>query len=501
MKDRPNILLLMSDQHNANCLGVNGNSVVRTPNLDALATRGVNFARAYCNNPICGPSRLCLHSGQYVHTHGHFGNSLFEYPERNPNTLGAQLRRYGYQTALIGKGHMIGQWNEEAFEHIRYCDLCDARHTDPTTCHYFAYLVENGLAELYEDGSPGPELAHTLDGSGPARLPYEHSLEHWTGNETLAFLESRDRRRPFFCDMSFERPHAPIAPAKEHWDRYDPDDIILPDSAIDYLERDFAGKPQFMQQRLAGGCEYPLATKDVARLKRCIASYYTLITAIDEEIGRVLDYLESIGDLANTIVVYLVDHGDFAGEHGLFHKNLGIYESIHRVPLIISWPGGPQGKQVSSLVELVDVMPTLLELADVPRPGQVDGESLLPVMNGESSGKNEAICEWDDLVIDSRTYAIRTDRYRLVYYNREVGGELYDHTNDPGEIDNLWGNAEYREVQTELMARLLERVGQFQAKTDFAHDRELARRERLTPTALLQKRRRNWRQIAPFYSD
>ncbi len=501
MSDRPNILLVMSDQHNANCLGINGNPVVRTPNLDAVAHQGVNFTRAYCNNPICGPSRLCLHSGTYVHTHRHFGNNLFEFPEHNPDTLGAQLRRYGYQTALIGKGHMVGQWNDEAFEYIRYCDLCDADRRDPTTCHYFAYLVDQGLGHLYEDGAPGPEQAYTTDGSGPSQLPYEHSLEHWTGSETLAFLKDRDRRRPFFAHMSFERPHAPTTPAREHWDRYDPDDVILPDSAIDYLERDFVGKPQFMQELLAGDCGDPLATKDIARLKRCIASYYTLITAIDEEIGRVVDYLDSADELDNTIVVYTVDHGDFAGEHGLFNKNMGIYESIHHVPLIMTWPGGPQGQEVSGLVESIDIMPTLLELADVPTPESVEGTSLLPAADREGSGKNEVICEWDNFVIDSRTYAIRTNRYRLVYYNREIGGELYDHASDSGEIDNLWGNPDYADVQMELMARLLERVGQFQAKTDFAHDRELARRDRLTPTVLVHKRQRNWRDIEPFYSD
>ena len=501
MNHRPNILLLMSDQHNANCLGVNGNPVVRTLNLDALAARGANFTSAYCNNPICAPSRLCLHTGQYVHTHRHFGNNIFEFDDRNPNTLGAQLRRYGYQTAIIGKGHMIRQWDEEAFEHRRYCDLCDADHNDPTTNHYFAYLCEHGLAHLYEEGSPGPELAHTQDGSGPARLPYEHSIEHWTGDETLQFLRNRDQRRSFFCHMSFERPHAPIAPAPEHWDRYNPDDIILPDSACDYIERDFVGKPQFMRELLSGGYSYPLATKDTARLKRCIASYYTLITAIDEEIGRVLDYLASTDELDDTIVVYLADDGDFAGEHGLFHKNLGIYESIHRVPLIMSWPGGPAGRRISGLVESIDIFPTLCELAEVPVPETVEGSSFLPVVEGESDGKPEAIAEWDDFVTGSRTYALRTPRYRLVYYNRTIGGELYDHDSDPGEIENVWDNPDYTQVRSQLVERLLERGGQFQVKTDFASDQEIRRRQRLSPTGLIHKRQRNWRDIEPFYAD
>jgi choline-sulfatase/uncharacterized sulfatase len=127
--------------------------------------------------------------------------------------------------------------------------------------------------------------------------------------------------------MSFQRPHAPIAPAKEHFDMYDPQDIVLPDNAFDFLENRFAGKPKFIQEKVAKS-SYPLADPNPDRLKRVIASYYALITVIDMEIGRVLDKLQEMGELDNTVIVYVADHGDFAGEHGLFHKNLGIYDSI-----------------------------------------------------------------------------------------------------------------------------------------------------------------------------
>ena len=126
MNSRPNVLFLMSDQHNAGSLGCAGHSTVRTPNLDRIAASGVRFTRAYCNNPICAPSRVSFATGQYPHTHGILGNNNFELDDRNPDTLAAVFRRRGYQTAIIGKAHMVKRWDAEAYEHIRYCDLCDA---------------------------------------------------------------------------------------------------------------------------------------------------------------------------------------------------------------------------------------------------------------------------------------------------------------------------------------------------------------------------------------
>ncbi|MDE2724996.1 MAG: sulfatase-like hydrolase/transferase [Gemmatimonadota bacterium] len=301
MARRPNVLWLMSDQHNANCTGFAAHPNVRTPNMDRIADEGVVFTRAFCNNPICSPSRICFMTGQYCHTHRMFGNDHSEIPEANPNTLACQFRRYGYQTAVIGKAHMVRRWDEDGFERIRYTDLCDATHLDPTETHYFKYLEDLGLSDFYEEGSARPGQQYTMDGSAPAKLPYQHSIEHYTGNESLAFLKERDDERPFFLHMSFQRPHAPIAPAAEHFDMYNPDEMVLPDSAVDYFERRFAGKPEFMQKRLADGCGYPLADPNSDRLKRCLASYYALITAIDSEIGRVLDYLDEVGEFERGI--------------------------------------------------------------------------------------------------------------------------------------------------------------------------------------------------------
>ncbi|MBI4977393.1 MAG: sulfatase-like hydrolase/transferase [Spirochaetes bacterium] len=228
-------------------------------------------------------------------------------------------------------------------------------------------------------------MEYTLDGSGPTKHPYEHSIERYTGNETLRFLDERDTERPFFIHMSFQRPHAPIAPSKAHFGLYDPKRLTLPEGSSDLFRNGFAGKPRFMIEHIERHGTYPLA-KDETALRRCLASYYALITAIDGEIGRVLDHLTESGDIENTIIFYTADHGDFAGEHGLFHKNFGIYESIHRIPFLLSRPGGPRGGRFDGLVESVDLYPTLCELAGIPLPAGRDGTPLSALMAHHGKG-------------------------------------------------------------------------------------------------------------------
>jgi choline-sulfatase/uncharacterized sulfatase len=489
----------MSDQHNANCMGYRNHPNVRTPNLDKLAARGIDFPRAFANNPVCSPSRLCYMTGQYMHTHRMFGNDHSEFSGAFPDHMAIQFRRHGYQTGLFGKAHLTRALVDEGFERYRYTDMADAERGDPTTCHYFKYLDDLGLADYYEEGTPKPGQQYTMDGSQPAKLPYEHSIEHYTGEETIRFLQERDDTRPFFVQMSFQRPHAPIAPAVEHFDLYDPADIVLPDSAVDFLEHGFPGRPEFMDRKIRGGMNYPLADRNPERLKRVLASYYALITVIDQEIGRVMQTLEEIGEADNTIVIYCADHGDFAGEHGLFHKNFGIYDSIHRIPFLLHWPDGPQGAVCDSFVETVDLYPTLCELCRVPLPNGRDGVSLVPAAMGQAGGKEQAYCEWEWL--DKKVAAIRTRDYRLVYYNGEIVGELYDHRSDPYEMRNVWGEPEYRETRLALTERLLNFVLNYQVRTSKKDDEMSNTRDRYSPVKLLHKRGKYWSRLKRAYEE
>lgn len=491
MARRPNVLFLMSDQHNAESMGCAGHGTVRTPALDRIASRGVRFTSAFCNNPICAPSRISFATGQYPHTHRLLGNNNFELDDRNPDTLAASFRRHGYQTALIGKAHMIRAWDREGFEHIRYCDLCDADRADPTSNHYFKYLVDLGLGDSYEDGSLPRDSEAVRKKCAAAKLPYEHSVEHWTGQETLAFLEQRDPSRPFFVHMTFERPHPHWTPAAEHVGMYDPDAIELGPDAADWWEHRWQGRPEFIM-RTAADRMHGFSERD---LKKALACHFALVTVIDMEIGRVLDRLERDGELANTIVVYTADHGDFAGDHGICDKNMGIYESIHRIPFLLMSPGGRAGCTCGAIIESVDLFPTLCELADVPCPACVDGRSIVAEAQGHGAGKPFAVCEWDYPAPQRRVNAIRTSRHRLVYYSHPQGGELYDHAVDPYEMTNLWDRTEYRETRLELLELLFDQVNQYQRKSDFDSDAEQARRDRYLPTRLLHKGCRKWSEI------
>ncbi len=491
MPDRPNVLWLMADQHNAGSLGAAGHPLVRTPNLDRLAESGVRFTRAYCNNPICSPSRISFAAGQYVHTHGFIGNDNFEHPSRNPDTLAAVFRRNGWQTALIGKAHMIREWDREAYEHIRYCDLCDADRLNPLSNHYFRYLVELGLGDMYEDGALPPDHPVIRNRCGTAQLPYEHSIEHWTGEETLAFLERRDSARPFFLHMSFERPHPHWAPAAEYADMYDPRRIQLGPDAADWWEKRWAGRPEFIRRIV----QNRFGRFSLDEVRTMLARHFALISVIDMEIGRVLTWLENHGELERTIIVYTADHGDFAGDHGICDKNLGIYESIHRIPFILTYPGAPRGETRDSIIEAIDLFPTLCELAGLSVPGSVEGRSILPEAEGRGPGKPFALCEWDFPAPQQRVNALRTPRWRLVYYSHQAGGELYDHQNDPYEMTNLWSAPQYREVRLALLEQLFDQVKRYRCRTDFEHDRREAARTRLAPTRLIHKECRKWSEF------
>ncbi|MFH1928293.1 MAG: sulfatase-like hydrolase/transferase [Chloroflexota bacterium] len=499
MNRRPNVLWLISDQHNANCTGYAGHPNVKTPNLDRIASGGVTFTSAFANCPMCSPSRISFMTGQYVHTHRMFSNANSEYPTPNPDMLPALFRRYGYQTALVGKSHMVRRWDADGFEVIRYCDLNDALRGDPFTCHYFRYLDDRGLADYYEGGSGGMSKKGQesfVDGATPSVLPYEHSVEHWTGNETLEFLRSRDTSRPFFVTMSFERPHAPILPAPEFFNMYDPEEVVLPDSAFDYLESGYAWWPEFMRQELSKSEGYrQTAILDLKWIRRRMASYYALITTIDLEIGRVLDKLNEMGELENTIILYHSDHGDFAAEHGLVDKGLGMYESIHRVPFLLSWPGGPEDAVCDEIVELVDCYTTLCALCDVPEPEGREGIDLVPVAMGEKPGKEAAFCELGPST--SKSSAIRTRDLRLVYYSGMNEGELYDHRTDPGETKNLWNDPAYTETRLHLLERLMSFSLQYSVESGGKDELPKFQQWKYSPTELL--RWRYWSVLKEAY--
>jgi choline-sulfatase/uncharacterized sulfatase len=503
MKRHPNILWLMSDQHNANCLGIAGHPDVKTPHLDRIARGGIRFTRGYCNNPICAPSRSSFLSGQYVRTHGISGNFVREARCEAPN-LARLFRGNGYETAFVGKAHLPSQWVRDGFEYIRFSDLCDAESNNPASCHYFSDLIKAGLADQYDQGFCPPGHPGYGNRAFVSELPEEFSLEAWTGREAVRFLQQRNSGQPFFLQVSFQRPHDPFSPPANRADDYDAAALSLPDNACDYLSRDFAGKPIFQQEYIRGekGLGYPFLAHDSTELKRQMAAHFTLITMVDEAIGDVLKEIEAQGELDNTIIAYVADHGDFAGEHGLTQKNLGIYESIHRIPFILAGPGVPVGLIRDTLIESVDFYPTLAALAGLKCEPEVDGTSRVQEMKTGEGRLSFAVCEWDFAGPQTRVHALRDERYRFVYYDEAPeDGELYDHQNDPGELNNLFRSATHQGVCALFITRLESyRAGARRVHGWLEDTRDMTATQK-GPTALIHRFGEKWSGICPLFFD
>lgn len=448
---RPNILLITDDQHNARNLGCYGDAMVKTPNLDRLAARGMRFTRAYSQSMICAPSRVSMLTGQYVHSHGYYGNNGPH--AQRPVWLTAYLRRFGYQTAMMGKAHYGYAKVAQEFDFFRLCDRIDTPPNDPLQNDYFRMLVEKGRAE-----DDDRILSHRKGNNVPFQslLPKELSLEWWTADMAIEFLRKRDWSKPFFAFVSFERPHAPITPPAPYATMYNPSSVPLPPSVSDT----FLGKPA-EQLAAAKRSGYPYHPADHSKLQEIMAMYFSLITSIDDNVGRILEELDRQGLSENTLVFFTADHGDFSGEHGFFHKNLGMYEAIHHIPFMVAGPGIAPGQARDELVEQVDIFPTACEFAGLPLPDSVQGLSLLQLRNPDSRWpRTAAFGEMEN------RKCVRTARYRMVYDPFGSANELYDHDSDPWEQKNLYDIPEYKDVRLELMNEFMHFYARTERQTD-----------------------------------
>lgn len=447
---RPNILLITDDQHNARNMGCAGDPMVKTPHLDRLAARGTRFTHAYSCNMICAPSRVSMITGQYVHSHGYYGNSGPQ-PSR-PLWMTSHLRKNGYQNAMIGKAHYGWPKIAEEFDYIRLCDRIDCPPDNPLKNDYFRMLVKKGQV------SQSDEQRRGLGQNNPARalLPKESSVEWWTADSAIDFLRARDKQKPFFAFVSFQRPHAPITPPVPYDTMYKPSDVQLPPSVHDTLE----GKPA-EQMAAAKRSIYPYHPTDLTKLQEIIAMYFGLISLVDHNVGRIVAELEAQKLLDDTLILFTADHGDFSGEHGFFHKNLGMYECINRIPFIAAGPGLSAGLVRDELVQQVDIFPTACEVAGVPVPASVQGMSLMPLCRAGSP-------EWKRTAAfaeEEGRMCVRTARYRMVFDPVGNANELYDHSSDPWELKNLYNDPASEKVRLELANELLRYYSRTQQQT------------------------------------
>ena len=482
--DRPNILLITSDQQHWNTIGA-FNAEVRTPNLDRLVHEGTTFHRAYCPNPTCTPTRASIMTGQYPSQHGAWtlGTKL---PESTP-TLGDYLSRADYQTALIGKAHFQPLKSTDAYPSLEAYPLLQdlefwrgfdrpfygfdhvelaRNHTNEASVgqHYALWMEEKGLKNWRDYFRPPTGTMNEKIKRSWA-LPEAYHPSTWIAERSCRRLEHcQQEDRPFFLWASFFDPH-PKYFAPEPWDKmYDPDSLTVPqmrrgehDDSPPPLQMTQQTNPDFEPYKESGfGVQgYHSHLHDREELARDVATYYAMISLMDAKIGLILDKLDALGLAKNTLVIFTSDHGHFFGQHGLIAKGPFHYQDMIKVPLLARWPGKvPAGKESGSLQSLVDFSPTLLSLASLAVPRTMTGLDQSRVWLGEEETlRDHIICEdrVEASMVHQRTYV--DERYRLTVYYRQKYGELYDLQEDPGELRNLWDELDYIRLKTDLLLR------------------------------------------------
>jgi uncharacterized sulfatase len=418
----PNVLLLVSDDLNTS-LGCYGHPVARTPQLDALARQGVVFERAYCQFPHCNPSRASFLTGLRPRTTRVTNNADNLY-KNIPGvvTLPRWLRTHGYATARCGKIFHLGvPTGNESMDDPQAWDFGtpfrDERPYPPSRPS--AVQVATGKKQGFSWNESTGDDDDLVDGN------FARTAIDW--------LEQRDPSRPFFLAVGFHRPHLPlIAPAK-YFDLYPLDSIPLPDEPAD----DVADIPIPARNGAVPG--YAVTTSPEQR-RAAIRGYLATVSYMDAQAGRVIAALDRLGLSQNTVVIFTSDHGWHLGEHGLWHKR-SLFEECARVPLIVRSPRmAGAGQKSRSLVESIDLFPTVCDFAGLPLPTELPGRSIRPLLDSPQATHREAVFTEARRGADAEIWgrSVRTPRWRYTEWNGgRDGTELYDHEADPHEYTNL----------------------------------------------------------------
>ncbi len=461
----PNILLITTDQQNAETLGCLGNPVIRTPNLDGLAAKGTVFSNAFTSLPLCTPARTSIFTGLYARSHGvrHNVNMGFKPgpPALPPETVAFPevLAAAGYETSFFGKLHARHEGGK-TFGLQRLCLAEGKGHfvgSPDEEDDYRRYLRERGYAPDAWKSWELPEYAERGWVTWP--LPEEDYIDTWVTTRAIEGLARAGR--PFFSWVSFSTPHTPLDPPRP-WDTmYDPAEIPPPHRRegeleekprqwVDQLARTIhALPPTSTDPSLPGGVENAYRRFPLGKTQRMRAAYYGEVSHMDAQVGRLLDLLRDEGLYEDTVILFASDHGDYCGNNWAFYKYGGLYDSVIRVPLIVRWPGvGTAGATCDDLVSLVDLMPTILDATGLTAPDPVDGRSLRPVLEGKAG-------DWrQELVVEGGpSDALLTQQWKLVRW-RDGTEELYNRVDDPHDLYNLGGDPALAGLRAELGARL-----------------------------------------------
>jgi iduronate 2-sulfatase len=444
---RPNVLFIISDDLN-NFVGCYGMPTAKTPNIDKLASRGVRFERAYCTFPLCGPSRNSMLTGLYPNSTGILANSqIFRQTIPGHQSLPQAFRLQGWFAAGIGK---LYHYNVPE-------SIGTDGHGDPAS--FELKLNPAGVDRMNEE----PKIFSVTPGHFGASLSWyaspmsdEHHTDALLAKDAEWVLErcAKEKDRPFFLAVGFFRPHTPfVAPKSPYFDMHDEESMPV----VTGIEEDQADIPASALERQRD-VERRLTEK---QRRQCLQAYHASISFMDAQVGRVVDALERLGLADSTIIVFTSDHGYHMGEHGLWQKT-SLFEESARVPMLIVAPGiSKKGGVAASPVSHLDLYPTLIELAGIKGPDNLQGQSLVPMLrNPDERGRGWALTQVMRFGVGKTAkrhfgYSLRTPRWRYTEWDEGGRGrELYDHDTDSKELTNLADRPEHAETIAGLSAEL-----------------------------------------------
>ena len=444
---QPNFLIIMTDQQRLDTIGAHGSQICQTPNIDRLAQSATVFDQAYTVTALCTPARASVYTALYPHKHGLVRNEI-EFTD-DTHVLSQSFRDAGYQCGFVGKWH-CGQ--ERLPRDFGFDGMNVPGYGAGTkTPEYQEYLRRNNL----EQGEVVPLglgrwnnviLNGKITGSEEASVPYflaEHSIDMMTSYQAQG--------DPFLMFCNFWGPHAPYLPTEPYASMYNPKDI----PPWENFEDTFEGKPnahrRYRDSLLGEGAE--LRSWD--EWSRWVASYYGYVTMIDAQIGRILDALDSSGLADNTVVVFTADHGEHCGAHGGLHdKNAMMYQETYHIPLIVKLPEQTSTSRISQAVTNLDILPTCLDLAGISITHDIDGQSLMPLIQGENKRDDYIFCEFNGHHFLYESRMMTNGKMKFVFNAPEID-ELYDLENDPWELHNLASEETYQTTVWDMRERLL----------------------------------------------